>query len=149
MGNGRVLENLLLHHMIVNTGCPTFLAWSTNICLTVNQARGPKKGCRGSLRDPPPEVPWFFQNFPEFSHSRHLGGGRGGVIRSHTRKVGHCFHLHEEYRESWRTDLLRLRVKRRSYIDLSSPYLRLLSTFFYSSLLIMEKVTFSLYVGNL
>ena len=46
---------------------------------------GSKRGCKGSLKDPPPWSPDFFQNFPYFSHFWHLKGG--GVIRSFGRNI--------------------------------------------------------------
>ena len=46
---------------------------------------GAKKDCRGFLRDPLGS-PESLQNFPEFSHFRHLRG-RGGVVIYNTRKL--------------------------------------------------------------
>ena len=45
---------------------------------------GSKKGCKGSLRDPPPLSPDFFRIFPIF----HIfDTSRGGVIRSFGRNI--------------------------------------------------------------
>ena len=49
--------------------------------------QGPKKGCRGSLWVPR-RSPDFFRIFLNF-HIFDTQGGRGGVLRSYTRKVGH------------------------------------------------------------